>query len=1391
MHSPRTNWSRAGARIWLLTTVLVTTTGVLGLPATALAANTGKAATGKADVVAACTTPGKGQAACFALRRTDVTAQLGVRPADSVPSGFGATDLRSAYRLPADGGAGATVAIVDAYDDPTAEADLAIYRAQYGLPACTTANGCFQKVDQRGGTDYPAADTGWSGEISLDLDMVSAVAPAAHILLVEGDTNNFSDLGAAVDEAVALGAKYVSNSYGSGYDSSPGSGEDPTEITELDPFYNHPGVAVVASSGDGDYGVSYPAASPYVTAVGGTSLYQDSSTRGFSESVWNNSYGGPGSGCSVYEPKPAHQTDSGCGMRTVADVSAVADPATGVSVYQTFGGDGWSVYGGTSASSPIIAGVYAAAGTPVAGTYPNSYPYAAPAALNDVTTGDNGSCTPAYLCTAGTGYDGPTGLGTPNGTTAFTTGPHGEITGTVNDASTGTGLSSASVTAGDSSTITDSAGHYDLRVPVGSYDVTAAKFGYGSSTIAGVAVAENATVTEDFALSVVPRSTVGGVVTDGSGQNWPLYAKITVDGIPGGPVFTNPANGHYSIDLPRDQTYTLHVTPVYGGYTTQDRTVTVGAANSTLNVSVPVDAVACDAAGYQVHFVGTPQTFDGTALPDGWTVSTVDGTTGSWGVTDVKGRGNLTGGTGGFAIIDSDAQGTGVSQDSTLTMPAADLSSYTNPTISFDTDYRGYANQVGDVDLSVDGGASWTNLWHHTGSSDSVRTGHVDIAASQAAGKSGVLVRFHFTGSYGWWWELDNVVVGNRSCDPVPGGLVFGQVSDANTHADVTGAVVTSVDHPAVNATTMATPDDPALGDGFYWLYTPDAGSHQYAATRTHYTSATSTVNVAAQYVTEADFTLSAGQITVSPTSVSKTVAWGGSATATLTLTNTGTAPATVALGEQAGATTPATAGATGAPLNQVKGTFTSHSPRSAKKGATPAAKAPADVNPSAAPWTSIADYPTAIQDNAVVVGDGKVYSAFGYNGTNDVTDLYVYDPESGAWSAQHSAVDTREKPVAAWLSGKLYAAGGWGASGDPDAKLEIYDPAANSWTTGAAEPTPLAGSGVAVVGGKMYSVGGCTTSACGSTAVQAYDPVSNSWSTLANYPESISWVSCGGIAGKLYCAGGTTDAGAVAHSYVYDPAADTWSPVADLPHSMWASAYTAAGGSLLVSGGVIDDSAVTNQGFTYDPGSNAWTALPNANNTLYRSGSACGLYRIGGSPGGLFGTPEAVSEVLPGMDQCAESTDVSWLSLSATSATIQPGKSVKVKVTVDASDPSITQPGAFTAAVTVGTDTPYPVSPVGVTMVVNPPKTWGEITGTVTSAVDGKPIAGATVQIDSWATSYTLKTDKNGQYQLWLDYRNNPLTVIVAKDGYQPQVRTVKITKGATTTASFVLLKD
>ncbi|MDB5691038.1 MAG: peptidase [Alphaproteobacteria bacterium] len=323
---------------------------------------------------------------------------------NAVPAGYGPADLRSAYNITTDGTT--TIAIVDAYGYPTAEQDLAVYRSQYGLPACTTANGCFRKVNQSGQqTNYPKTDTGWSQESALDLDMASAMCPGCKLVLVEATTPSFANLAAGVRTAAGIaGVTVISNSYGG----------TETGSTSYEPSYNQPGKAVTVSTGDSGYGVQFPASSPHVIAVGGTHLVRAANARGWSETAWTSG----GSGCSTVYAKPAFQTDPQCGNRMEADVSAIGDPNTGVAVYgpTTRRGSGWMVFGGTSVSAPLIGGIYGVTGhrpTGASGIYTNA------SQLNDVTSGTNGTCGGTYFCSAGVGYDGPTGLGTPNGTGAF------------------------------------------------------------------------------------------------------------------------------------------------------------------------------------------------------------------------------------------------------------------------------------------------------------------------------------------------------------------------------------------------------------------------------------------------------------------------------------------------------------------------------------------------------------------------------------------------------------------------------------------------------------------------------------------------------------------------------------------------------------------------------------------------------------------------------------------------------------------------------------------------------------------------------------------------------------------------------------------------------------
>lgn len=385
-----------------------------------------------------CGVPALKFASCAAVRHVRVSPSShnhkGHKPPQTTtPVAYVASQLQAAYGLTSaagSDGSGKTVAVVDAYNDPNAYSDLVSFRTSSreslgGIAQCTVSGTslsgtgpCFAKVNQSGApSSYPTGSTSWGQEISLDLDTISSICPKCNILLVEANSNSLANLGTAVNTAASFKPVAIGNSYG--------GGEFSSEATYASEYYNHSGIAITAATGDSGYGVEFPAAAQSVIAVGGTTLNKTSS--GWSQTVWS----GTGSGCSAYIAKPAWQHDKGCSNRTVSDVSADANPNTGEYVYDTYGASGWLVFGGTSVSAQILAGIYGLAGGGVSNasglytssaTTPNSNLY-------DVVSGSNGSCTGhgrnadkslAYLCTAETGYDGPSGMGTPkNGISGF------------------------------------------------------------------------------------------------------------------------------------------------------------------------------------------------------------------------------------------------------------------------------------------------------------------------------------------------------------------------------------------------------------------------------------------------------------------------------------------------------------------------------------------------------------------------------------------------------------------------------------------------------------------------------------------------------------------------------------------------------------------------------------------------------------------------------------------------------------------------------------------------------------------------------------------------------------------------------------------------------------
>jgi subtilase family serine protease len=327
-----------------------------------------------------------GENRCFAHVRMD-TAGGGLVP----------QDLWSAYQIDPNISTTPTVAIVDAYGYAALESDLAAYRSAFGLPACTRASGCLTIVNEQGATSplpaNPPASDDWTLETALDVDMVSAVCPRCKILVVQASSTSGQDLYPA--QVAAANAKPAESG----------------DMTGLESYFDHPGIAQFVSGGDSGYdnsgaGPNYPSTSAHVIAVGGTSLYSDGSSRGWSEQAWTMG----GSSCSNSIAKPSYQGNTSCAHRAATDISAVGDPETGVAIYNAANG-GWLVIGGTSAAAPIVASIFAATGN--GGATSAQIAQAAGSVLFDVTSGTNGSCG-NILCNAGAGWDGPTGYGTPS-----------------------------------------------------------------------------------------------------------------------------------------------------------------------------------------------------------------------------------------------------------------------------------------------------------------------------------------------------------------------------------------------------------------------------------------------------------------------------------------------------------------------------------------------------------------------------------------------------------------------------------------------------------------------------------------------------------------------------------------------------------------------------------------------------------------------------------------------------------------------------------------------------------------------------------------------------------------------------------------------------------------
>ncbi|MGH8274477.1 MAG: protease pro-enzyme activation domain-containing protein [Gammaproteobacteria bacterium] len=1221
-------------------------------------------------------------------------------PPPATSAYFNPAQIARAYAWPpiasTSNGAGVSIAIVTA-NAPGFASDTSphTFWSAYGLPDHTIT---VTPVD---GTATLASGL---GETTLDTEYSGAMAPGAtlHVYMAANAlTTTFTD---AYNKFVTADTSQVMTTSFGIYESA-----DPTQFETDENIFMQgaaEGISMFAAAGDygsGDRGpgndnADYPSSSVYITAANGSllTLSDVGGTYG-SETAWNRT----GGAISQLFARPTWQIGPGVPSTSSVPMRMNSDMAlnSGTNnrsyyiVYEASSGFG-GVYG-TSAVAPILAGLFAIGVSHQpdrarlgqsneliyndvnAGNYATDF--------HDITTGRNGAFS------AGLDWDHPTGWGSPIATSFLDhvgiQGPAGTIQGTVSASANGSALAGATVTftSGNYELKTASDGTYSTGLAVGTYTVTVSDFGYQTQSQSAT-ITNGTTTTTNFALAAVPSVALSGQVTDGSGHGWPLYAEVKVSTAGVGQVadvWTHPTTGQYSVSLPTGYHYTVAAAAYENGYTPGSASLTLAGA-ATQNFPLTVGA-ACTAPGYSFA-QGFGEDFNGATFPPtGWTVTNPNSNKVIWKLNTTWGYGNFTGGTGTSADADSDAAGSGSGPyDTSLVtppLPATSLSA--NAILKYKANYIPLGGDALDLDYSTDGGTTWTTISHWTTAHGTLKgLPGVDVqqpVGSYVPASGSIQFRWRYysppTSSYDWYAQIDDVSIG--ACVPLSGGLIDGNVTAATSGSALIGATV--ADDTGASATTFANPADPNLTNGLYILFS-STGNRTLTATDGHYSPATASLAVANNDFKQQSFALKSAQFTAAPASLNLHVEVNSQVTKTFTIGNSGTGSGAfhiVTFNAPASGLSP-TMG-TGAPLHLIQGHFTPQSIVWAQThgGATKTSKVRPRrvVPPGTAGWANIADLPFAIVDNAGVAdsGTGLIYSLDGTAGGADVDSVYAYDSSADSWSPMTNAPNAREAPTAVDINGTIYLANGWQTGGSPTAELDIYDTATDTWTTGAANPVPAGGgSASTVVNGKLYVVGGCNDGKCAAplSAVQVYDPTTNSWSSAANYPQPVTFAMCGGISGKLYCAGGTGNSGDdYATGYVYDPSSDSWSPIASLPVAsggLFAAGYITSQGELLVSGGAVNGgSVVTNAGYVYDPTSNSWSSLQNANNTLFRGGSACGFYRFGGSTAGSGLSPVTSAEMLPGYSPCGV-TGIPWLTVAPLTGTLAAGASAQVTLTFD-----------------------------------------------------------------------------------------------------------------------------
>ncbi len=648
-----------------------------------------------------------------------------------------------------------------------------------------------------------------------------------------------------------------------------------------------------------------------------------------------------------------------------------------------------------------------------------------------------------YWATTGDSFSWSTHIGSMK-FTSCTPGPQGTLSGTVTDAGSGSPIANATITInpGNIKTETASDGTYSIQLATGSYTVAASDFGYQSGS-ASVTISDGQATTQDFQLVATATSTLSGHVTDGSGHGWGLYAEVKVSAAGFGQVadlWTNPSTGAYSVSLPTGTTYSMTVTPVLDGYNPGAATVTLS-GDTTQNFALTVTG-ACTAPGYQI--TGLHADFNGTFPPSGWTVTHTPSDSVMWiaSANEPFDNGNYTGGTGSAADADSNVFGPAAgSYDTSLISPPIPVSALSGSSmLTYKANFVVYSSEALDLDISTDGGSTWTNVTHWTTTHGTLYgTPGVNVSvdlASYLPASGDFQLRWRYynpSGDYDWYAQVDDVLLG--SCVPVSGGLVYGQVTDDNTGNGLVGATVS--DDAGGSTTTHVNSADPNLPVGSYLYFVP-SGTHVLTASDNNYTDATAQVAVVDNSVLTQNFSLKAGMLSISPASITRNVMVNTPTTASFALSNTGTGAAryrVIPIDATPPGTSPAVANS-GVPKHLVPGHYSPLSLTAlARQGFKPSVQGGAarnfgSANGSAgAAWTAVAPMYLPLLDtcSATDQSTGDVYVIGGASAGAATASVFMYDPTTDSWSPRATLPNgPLQKAACAFMNGKVYVTAGW-----------------------------------------------------------------------------------------------------------------------------------------------------------------------------------------------------------------------------------------------------------------------------------------------------------------------------------------------------------------------------